>query len=139
VQDPIDPEDATRISLERGLGAQYRILRLLGRGGMGAVYLARDEALERLVAVKVLRPELAPTAEGRERFRREARTAAQLSHPNIVPLLNLGEVDGLMYLVMGYVPGEPLSERLKRDGRLMRSAAWWPTWPRRSTTRIARA
>ncbi|HEY2943732.1 MAG TPA: serine/threonine-protein kinase [Vicinamibacteria bacterium] len=110
--------DATRASLERSLGGQYRILRLLGRGGMGAVYLARDEALERLVAIKVLRAELAPTDEGRERFRREARTAAQLSHSNIAPLLSFGEVEGLMYLVMGYVRGEPLSARLGRDGSL---------------------
>jgi hypothetical protein len=114
----LDVQDATRASLEHGLGTQYRLLRLLGRGGMGAVYLARDEALERLVAIKVLRTELAPTADGRERFRREARTAAQLSHPNIVPLLSFGEVDGLMYLVMGYVQGEPLSARLRRDGRM---------------------
>lgn len=118
VDGALEPQDPTRASLERGLGTQYRILRLLGRGGMGVVYLARDEALERLVAIKVLATELAPTADGRERFRREARTAAQLSHPNIVPLLTFGEVDGLMYLVMGYVSGEPLSSRLRRDGRL---------------------
>ncbi|HUG53594.1 MAG TPA: protein kinase [Vicinamibacteria bacterium] len=110
--------DPVRATLEKALGAQYRVLRLLGRGGMGSVYLAREEALERLVAIKVLRPDLAPTPEGRERFRREARTAAQLTHPSIVPLLGFGEADGLLYLVMGYVRGEPLSARMRREGRL---------------------
>jgi hypothetical protein len=85
---------------------------------MGAVYLARDEALERLVAIKVLRPELAPNAESRERFRREALVAAQLNHPNIVPLLSIGDVGGLTYLVMGYVQGETLSGRLRREKTL---------------------
>jgi predicted Ser/Thr protein kinase len=110
--------DTVRATLMKALGAQYRVLRLLGRGGMGSVYLAREEALERLVAIKVLRPELSPTADGRERFRREARTAAQLTHPNVVPLLAFGEAEGLLYLVMGYVRGEPLSARLRREGRI---------------------
>jgi serine/threonine protein kinase len=82
--------DPVLAALERGLAHQYRFVRLLGRGGMGAVYLARESALERAVAIKVLPPQ--PDAdESRERFRREARTAAGLSHPNIVPLLTFGE------------------------------------------------
>ena len=105
--------DPARDGLQRALGAQYSILRLLGRGGMGAVYLARDVALERLVAVKVLPLEKGADAASRERFRREARTAARLTHPNIVPLHGFGEVEGMMYLVMGYVQGQPLSGRLR--------------------------
>jgi len=85
---------------------------------MGSVYLAREPALDRLVAIKVLPPERAQSSELRERFRREARTAAQLSHPNIVPLLTFGEDEGLMYFVMGYVEGEALSTRVQREGRL---------------------
>src|SRR5688500_10633508 len=111
-------EDAVRAALEKGLGAQYRVVRLLGRGGMGAVYLARDETLERLVAIKVLPPEKGADAESRERFRREARTAARLTHPSVVPLHGFGEVDGLLYLVMGYVRGEPLAVRMRREGAL---------------------
>ncbi len=104
-------------TLTRALGAQYEMIRLLGRGGMGAVYLARERALDRLVAIKVLRPE-ATGAESIERFRREARTAAQLSHPNIVPLYSFGEAEGTMYFVMGFVQGESLSARLRRRGRM---------------------
>src|SRR5678809_1496970 len=78
------PADPLRESLAKAIGFQYRIERLLGRGGMGAVYLAHELALERDVAIKVLPPEQASTPELRERFRREARTAARLTHPNIV-------------------------------------------------------
>ena len=109
--------DTLRDTLTRALASQYDVLRLLGRGGMGAVYLAREKALDRLVAIKVLRPE-ATDPESIERFRREARTAARLSHPNIVPLHTFGEAEGTMYFVMGFVPGEPLSVRLRRRGRM---------------------
>jgi serine/threonine-protein kinase len=104
--------------IERALGTQYEILRPLGRGGMGAVYLARERALERLVAIKVLRPDLAEAAESRERFRREARIAAQLSHPGILPLHTFSEIDGIWYFVMGYVRGQSLDERLRLEGAL---------------------
>ncbi|MGH9409425.1 MAG: protein kinase domain-containing protein [Vicinamibacterales bacterium] len=109
---PDKPADPLRESLERAIGFQYRIERLLGRGGMGAVYLAHELALDRDVAIKVLPPEQANTPELRERFTREARTAARLNHPNIVPLYTFGEVAGLMYFVMGYVNGESLADRL---------------------------
>ncbi len=109
--------DEIRNSLEAAIGEQYSISRLLGRGGMGVVYLAHDEVLDRTVAVKVLPPEIA-TPIGAERFRREARTAAKLSHPNIVPLHSFGEVDGMMYFVMGFVPGGSLADRLRSAGRL---------------------
>jgi tRNA A-37 threonylcarbamoyl transferase component Bud32 len=111
-------EAALRTILERALGQQYDILRPLGRGATGAVFLARERALERFVAIKVLRPDLAADAETRERFRREARVAAQLSHPSILPLYAFGEVDGLWYLVLGYVRGTSLAERLRLERRL---------------------
>jgi predicted Ser/Thr protein kinase len=112
------PADPVREILKVALGRQYEIQRLLGRGGMGAVYLATEAALEREVAIKVLPPDRGSTKESRDRFRREARTAAKLSHPNIVPLHTFGDVDGTLYFVMGYVKGESLAARLKREGRL---------------------
>jgi serine/threonine protein kinase len=104
--------------LENALGTQYEIVRQLGRGGMGAVYLARERSLERFVAIKVLRPDLADHPDALERFRREARIAAQLSHPGILPLHTFGEVAGLWYFVMAYVRGVSLAERLRVEGRL---------------------
>ena len=109
--------DPLRRALEQALGAQYDVLSLLGRGGMGAVYLARERLLERLVAIKVLPSEHAD-GEGRERFLREARTVAQLSHPNIVPLLSFGEMGGTLFYIMRYIDGEPLERRLRREGSL---------------------
>src|SRR5437899_12709374 len=86
---------------------------------MGVVYQARDERLKRQGAVKVLPPELAFREEIRIRFLREAETAAQLSHPHIVPIHSVGEgPDGLVYFVMAYVDGESLAAPLKRPGRL---------------------
>ena len=103
--------------LAAALGSQYEVVRLLGRGGMGAVYLAREPFLDREVAVKVLPAELA-SGDARERFLREARTAARLSHPHIVPLHTFGQAGELLFYVMGYVEGESLEDRLKRMGRL---------------------
>ena len=108
--------DPLRRAIEGALGAQYDVVRLLGRGGMGAVYLARDRALERPVAIKVLPPDTAGTADALERFKREARTVASLTHPNIVPLYAFGEAGGLGYYVMGYVRGESLAARMAREG-----------------------
>lgn len=113
-----DADAALRPLLESALGTQYDLLRPLGSGGMGAVYLAWERALERFVAVKVLRPDLAAAPDGRERFRREARIAAQLAHPGIMPLYTFGEVRGTWYFVMGYVQGESLAEHLRLRGRL---------------------
>src|SRR6185312_9800998 len=114
--------DPLREALERAIGFQYRIERLLVRGGLGAVYLAHELALDRDVAIdvaiKVLPPEQAGVPQLRERFRREARTAARLNHPNIVPLYTFGEVNGIMYFVMRYVASESLASKLRRDGPL---------------------
>ncbi len=115
--EPAAEGDTVRAALEAKLQAQYRIVRLLGRGGMGSVYLARDLALDREVAIKVVKTD-SSSKEVHDRLRREARTAARLSHPNIVPLHAFGEVEGMPYFVMGYVRGESLAARLRRDGKL---------------------
>jgi serine/threonine protein kinase len=115
-QDPAT--DPLKETLEKSIGFQYRIDRLLGRGGMGAVYLAHELALDRDVAIKVLPPDQAGAPQLRDRFKREARIAARLNHPYIVPLHTFGEVDGLVYFVMGFVTGESLASRLHRVGRL---------------------
>lgn len=107
-----------RAHVERVLAAQYELDREIGRGGMGIVYRARDKRLKRLVAIKLLPPELAFRSEIRTRFLREAETAAQLSHPNIVPIYSVDEREGLVYFVMAYVDGENLAVRLHREGAL---------------------
>ncbi|MEX2177520.1 MAG: serine/threonine-protein kinase, partial [Gemmatimonadaceae bacterium] len=112
---PYSGDDPIRVALERAIGFQYDVTRMLGRGGMGAVYHAHEKALDRQVAIKVLPPD-AVGGDARDRFMREARTAARLTHPNIVPLLTFGETDGLVYYVMGYVDGESLEQRLRRAG-----------------------
>jgi serine/threonine-protein kinase len=104
--------------LARELANEFQIVRLLGRGAMGSVYLARDLALHRVVAIKVLRWDLAGSTDDCERFRREARTTGQLAHPSIVPLHSFGESPNLMYMVMRYVPGESLGARIRRLGKL---------------------
>ncbi|MFL5496322.1 MAG: protein kinase domain-containing protein, partial [Gemmatimonadales bacterium] len=104
--------------LSEALGDAYTIEGEVGRGGMGVVYRARDERLQRRVAIKVLPPELAFQRDIRERFTREAQTAARLSHPHIVPIHSVGEGGGLVYFVMGYVDGESVAARIRRRGRL---------------------
>jgi hypothetical protein len=102
----------------RILDGRYRLGSLLGGGGMARVYVASDRLLERQVAVKVLSPPYAQDPVFVERFRREARAAARLSHPNIVAVFDSGSDGGLHYLVMEYVPGESLAQLLYRQGRL---------------------
>ena len=102
----------------RELPDKFQIVRLLGRGAMGSVYLARDLVLHRVVAMKVLRWDLATNLDDAERFRREARTTGQLAHPSIVPLHSFGETPNLTYMVMRYVPGESLGARIRRLRKL---------------------
>src|SRR3970282_1384507 len=92
----------------------YEILAMIGAGGMGEVYKARDTRLERIVAIKVLPAHLADKPDLRERFDREARTIAHLNHPHICVLHDVGRQDGIDFLVMEYLEGETLAERLKR-------------------------
>ncbi len=105
-------------ALRAALGAQYTIERLLGQGGMGSVYLARDITLDRPVAIKVINPDVSGNATLRSRFLQEARTVARLRHPNIVPVYAAGETEGMLYFVMEYVPGESLRDLLTREGAL---------------------
>jgi serine/threonine-protein kinase len=104
--------------LQEVLGNQYELQRELGRGGMGIVFLARDLKLERLVAIKALPFHLADDERVRERFLREARTAARLSHPNIVPIHRADEIQGRVFFVMGFVDGESLAQRVTARGPL---------------------
>lgn len=98
--------------LARTLGDSYALEGEVGRGGMGIVYRARDRRLKRAVAVKVLPPDLAFRSDVRSRFLREAETAAQLSHPHIVPIYSVDERDGIVYFIMAYVDGDTLGARL---------------------------
>jgi serine/threonine-protein kinase len=100
------------------LSGRYRLESKLGSGGMSTVFLARDETLERWVAVKVMHREISDQPDQIERFRREARTVAQLSHPNVVAVIDAGEDGGYPYIVLEYVEGETLKQRIERLGRL---------------------
>jgi eukaryotic-like serine/threonine-protein kinase len=119
----ICPADGTPMrpvpSVPRTVDNKYQIEQLLGRGGMGAVYRARDMRLDRLVALKVVRAELLGDPEARRRFRREAQIVARLQHPSIVAVFDYGTFpDGGAYLVMELVRGEDLRHVLQREGRL---------------------
>jgi hypothetical protein len=105
-------EDELGTRLARTLGDGFALEGEIGRGGMGIVYRARDQRLKRSVAVKVLPPELAYRADVRLRFLREAETAAQLTHPHIVPIFTVDERDGIVYFIMAYVDGDTLGARL---------------------------
>ena len=107
--------DDARIGTEL---AGYRIEALLGRGGMGVVYRADHARLKRKVALKLLAPDLAEDERFRERFLRESQLAAALDHPNVVPIYDAGEVEGLLYIAMRYVPGTDLKALLHREGAL---------------------
>ena len=100
------------------LGGTYQIVRLLGQGAFGAVYLARDRVLHRLVAIKMLRLERAASETERARFRLEARTAALLDHPSIAPILGFVETPNTLYMIMPYIGGESLAQRLQKMGKL---------------------
>jgi eukaryotic-like serine/threonine-protein kinase len=116
--------------LQAKLGSTYAIERELGRGGMATVFLAQDTKHRRLVALKVLHPELAMSL-GPERFRREIELAAQLQHPHILSVYDSGETPtGLLWFTMPYVEGESLRDRLKREGPLpLDDALRITVWP----------
>ncbi len=124
--------DPLFIDLQEAVAGRYSLERELGRGGMGVVYLARDVALDRVVAIKLLPPDRADVPGVRERFIREARTAARLSHPNIVPIHAVEDAGRLVFFVMTYVAGTTLAERIATGGplpaaearRILRDAAW---------------
>lgn len=129
---PRPATDALFLAFQGALAGRYSIERELGRGGMGIVYLAREVRLDRPVALKLLPPSLASRPDLRERFLREARTAAKLSHPNIIPIYAVDEVGEYVFFAMAYVEGETLTERIRSRGplasteaaRLLREVAW---------------
>ena len=110
-------------ALQEAVAGRYSVERELGRGGMGAVFLARDAALDRPVAIKVLRLELADSSAQRDRFVREARTAAKLSHPHIVPIHAVEEHQDVVFFVMSFIDGETLGGRVSRAGPLSQADA----------------
>jgi formylglycine-generating enzyme required for sulfatase activity/tRNA A-37 threonylcarbamoyl transferase component Bud32 len=104
--------------LQAAIGENYKIEKTLGAGGFAVVYLARDLHLKRRLAVKVLSPDLVSSKTVLERFRREAETVAQLSHPHIVPLHFIGQKDDLLYLAMECIDGGSLADWIEREGKL---------------------
>jgi len=113
---PISPTDELGTHVAEVLSANYELETEVGRGGMGVVYCARDKRLKREIAIKILPPELSFRADIRQRFLREAETAAQLNHPNIVPIYTVEEKDNLVYFVMAYIKGDNLGQRLQQHG-----------------------
>ncbi|HET8712777.1 MAG TPA: protein kinase [Gemmatimonadales bacterium] len=124
--------DRLFLDFQAAVAGRYSLERELGRGGMGVVYLAREVRLDRPVAIKLLPPAKASDPRLRERFLREARTAAKLSHPNVIPIHAVEEIDQFVFFAMAYVEGETLTERVQRRGplapsdgsRLLRDVAW---------------
>src|SRR5258705_2879420 len=124
--------DRLFLDFQAAVAGRYSLERELGRGGMGVVYLAREVRLDRPVAIKVLLPSKTVDQKRRERFLREARTAAKLSHPNIIPIHAVEEIGEFVFFAMAYVDGETLTERVRRRGpmapsegaRVLRDVAW---------------
>ncbi len=120
------------LALQTAVAGRFSLVREIGRGGMGIVFLARDLALERFVAIKLLPPALASDSEARDRFLREARTVAALSHPHIVPIHLVDASGDIVFFVMTYVDGETLGARVRRAGplppteamRVVQEVAW---------------
>jgi len=129
---PRPPSDRLFIDFQSALAGRYSLERELGRGGMGVVYLAREVRLDRSVAIKLLPPSKTADPKLRERFLKEARTAAKLSHPNIIPIHAVEEIGEFVFFAMAYVDGETLTERVRRRGpmapseaaRVLRDVAW---------------
>ena len=123
--------DRLFLDFQAAVAGRYSLERELGRGGMGVVYLAREVRLDRPVAIKLLPPSKAEP-KLRERFLREARTAAKLSHPNIIPIFAVEEINEFVFFAMAYIEGETLTERVRRRGplppsdgsRVLRDVAW---------------
>jgi serine/threonine protein kinase len=115
-----DPRTLDELSrpFAEAIASHYAVKKLIGQGGMGLVYLARDKRLDRLVAIKTLLPQLAADASVRERFLRETRTAGAMAHPNIVPIHGADELGGYAFFVMGFVDGESLAAHVRAAGQL---------------------
>jgi predicted Ser/Thr protein kinase len=124
--------DPLFLQFQLALAGRYSIDRELGRGGMGIVYLAREVHLDRMVAIKLLPPDRASEPSVRDHFLREARLAAKLSHPNIIPIHAVDETQGFVFYVMAFIDGETLAQRVQTRGplssaeaaRVLREVAW---------------
>ena len=116
-------EEQLLASVRRALAAEYDVERELGRGGMAVVFKARDKELDRTVALKVLPLELTPVATVAERFKREARLAASLDHPHIIPVYRVGQAGGVLYMAMKFIDGRPLDSLVASHGPLPLPAA----------------
>ena len=115
--------DRLFLDFQSAVAGRYSLERELGRGGMGVVYLAREVRLDRPVAIKLLPPSKATDPKLRERFLREARTAAKLSHPNVIPIHAVEEIGEFVFFAMAYIEGETLTERVRSRGPLAPSEA----------------
>ncbi len=123
---PVSDSDMGKIALLAPgvvLGGRYRILKVLGQGGMGAVYQARDQELDRVIALKVIRPELAGNPSILQRFKQELILARHVTHKNVVRIYDLGEADGIRFITMEYVEGDDLRALLRRHGKFSPSQA----------------
>jgi protein kinase-like protein len=111
---------------------RYQLIELLGRGGMGEVWRAHDTTIDRVVAIKMLLPHYAQDPEFEQRFRREARTAARLDHPHVVPIHDVGEIDGRLYVTMRLIDGDDLHTLLKtgplKPERAVHEVGWVGGW-----------
>src|ERR1051326_4420991 len=114
--------DPQFLAFQAALAGRYSLERELGRGGMGIVYLAREVRLDRPVAIKLLPPSARATGL-KDRFLREARTAARLSHPHVIPIYAVEEVEGFVFFAMAYVEGHTLGARVRNRGPLAPSEA----------------
>src|SRR5215831_5935901 len=119
---PVAPPSRTavrgRLANGTRLGKRYEIVQMLGEGGMGAVYKARDLELDRLVALKVIRPELAVHEEILARFKQELILARKITHKNVIRIFDLGEADGVKFITMEFIEGKDLTSLIKEKGRL---------------------
>ncbi len=114
----VTKDNPNTTDLEKALGAKYKIISRIGSGGFADVYLGEQLLLSRKVAIKILHAHYARQSELLKRFEREARSAASLSHPNIIDIYDVGESDGIHYIVMKYIEGETLNQRMHREGIL---------------------
>ena len=112
-----DPGSSTFFSPGSLLGSRYEILRILGQGGMGAVYQARDQELDRIIALKIIRPELAANPSILQRFKQELILSRNVTHKNVVRIFDLGEADGTKFITMEFVEGDDLRALLRKHGK----------------------
>src|SRR4029077_6518827 len=114
----LEVSDSGPIHTGTDFGPRYHVESLLGAGGMGKVYKARDRELGRIVAIKVLRPDLVPAPMAMQRFKHELLLASSISHPNILRIHDLGEYNGVKFISMAYVDGGDLTQVMHKQGRL---------------------